>query len=118
MREITIFAMLLLLLLGGSGAARAHAYLDRASPLVGSTVGSSPAHVTLYFTQNLERRFSRLEVRNAGGARVDRGNVSVNGSVMRIGVKGLAPGRYSVHWRVLSVDTHTTEGNFAFYVGR
>ena len=28
----------------------------------------------------------------------------------------LAPGRYTVHWRVLSVDTHVTEGTFAFTV--
>jgi methionine-rich copper-binding protein CopC len=115
---MAVFAMLPLLLLAGSGEARAHAHLDRASPPAGSTVGSSPAQVVLYFTQKLERRFSRLEVRNAAGARVDQGNVSVNGSVMRVGVKELAPGRYSVHWRVLSVDAHTTEGNFAFYVGR
>ena len=117
MRPIAILALLPALLLGSAGAL-AHAYLDRASPLVGSTVASSPAQVILYFTQNLERRFSRVEVRNAAGARVDLGNVSVSGSVIRVGIRGLAPGRYSVHWRVLSVDTHTTEGHFGFNVGR
>jgi copper resistance protein C len=96
----------------------AHAHLDRATPAVGSTVAASPAEVVLTFTQNLERKFSRIEVRNGAGARVDLGNVGVAGSVMRVGVKDLAPGRYSVHWRVLSVDAHTTEGSFRFDVGR
>jgi copper resistance protein C len=105
-----------ILLLGGATAARAHAFLDHAVPAVGSTVAS--AHqATLYFTQQLEPRFSGAEVRNAAGARVDRGK-SISGNVMRIGLKALPPGTYAVSWHVLSVDTHTTQGSFSFYVGR
>jgi methionine-rich copper-binding protein CopC len=37
---------------------------------------------------------------------------------IHVPVKALAPGTYKVHWRVLSVDTHTTEGNFSFRVGQ
>jgi|SRR5215470_8530123 len=116
MRTISILAMFASLVLGAPSAG-AHAYLDRATPLVGSTVSSSPGQITLYFSQNLERRFSRAEVRNAAGARFDQG-VSVSGSVMRVSVKTLPPGTYRVTWRVLSVDTHTTEGAFSFTVGR
>jgi methionine-rich copper-binding protein CopC len=116
MRTLTLLGLMPFLLVG-SAPARAHAYLDRASPLVGSTVASSPGQVTLYFTQDLEPRFSKAEVRNAVGARVDHG-VSVSGSVMRVGVRTLPPGTYHVSWRVLSVDTHTTEGAFSFTVGR
>jgi methionine-rich copper-binding protein CopC len=28
------------------------------------------------------------------------------------------PGTYKVNWRVLSVDTHRTEGNFTFRIGK
>jgi methionine-rich copper-binding protein CopC len=80
-------------------------------------VASAPGQVTLYFTQNLEPRFSKAEIRNAAGARVDQG-VSVSGSVMRVSIRTLPPGTYHVSWRVLSVDTHTTEGAFSFTVGR
>ena len=31
--------------------------------------------------------------------------------------KPLSPGTYKVIWRVLSVDTHRTQGNFSFRVG-
>jgi hypothetical protein len=31
-------------------------------------------------------------------------------------VKPLMPGVYQVHWHVISVDTHRTEGNFSFTV--
>jgi methionine-rich copper-binding protein CopC len=32
-------------------------------------------------------------------------------------VKALASGVYQVQWRVISVDTHRTRGNFSFTVG-
>jgi copper resistance protein C len=116
MRTVVMLAMLPSLLLGAAPA-RAHAYLDHASPLVGSTVASSPKLVTLFFSQKLEPRFTRAEVRNAAGARVDQG-VIVNGNNIQVRVRTLPPGTYRVNWRVLSVDTHTTEGAFSFTVGR
>jgi methionine-rich copper-binding protein CopC len=36
--------------------------------------------------------------------------------MMRVGLKGLGAGTYKVNWRVLSVDTHRSEGNFTFSV--
>jgi copper resistance protein C len=111
------FVALFLILVGSATAVQAHAMLDHASPGVGSTVGSSPSQVTLYFTQALEPKFSGAEVRNGSGARVDKGK-SVSGNVMRLSVGSLPPGSYSVTWHVLSVDTHTTQGSFSFHVGR
>lgn len=98
-------------------AAQAHATLDHASPAVGSTVGSSPGHVTLTFTQNLEPKFSGAEVRNSAGARMDQGS-SASGNSLHVIVKSLPPGAYTVSWHVLSVDTHKTQGSFNFRVGK
>jgi methionine-rich copper-binding protein CopC len=102
-----------------SAGAHAHAMLDHASPLVGSTVAAAPRAVALTFTEKLEPAFSTLRVENASGARVDQGKAQVDrGNVLRIGLKPLPPGSYRVFWKVLSVDTHTTEGNFSFTVGQ
>ena len=109
--------MLALFALSVASTASAHAFLDHASPAVGSTVSGSPGAVTLYFTEQLEPKFSGAEVHNASGARVDRGK-SVSGNVMRLSVDGLAPGSYSVTWHVTSVDTHKTQGSFNFHVGK
>jgi methionine-rich copper-binding protein CopC len=117
MRTLPIVLSLLLLPLAVS-AARAHAFLDHASPLVGSTVASAPHEVTLSFTQNLEAAFSSVTVTNAGGARVDQGKPQISGSTMSVALKAIGPGSYHVHWHVLSVDTHKTEGNFTFAVGK
>jgi copper resistance protein C len=99
-------------------AAYAHAFLDHAEPRVGSTVPSAPKEVALFFTQKLEAAFSSVEVSDANGARVDQGKPVISATTMRISLKPLPPGTYRVRWQVLSVDTHTTEGNFSFQVGK
>jgi methionine-rich copper-binding protein CopC len=119
MRIRNLIATLLLLVLAAASA-HAHAYLDRAEPRVGSTVSSAPRQLSLWFTQNLEPAFSGAEVRDSTGARVDQGARvdAANRSLMRVILRPLRPGSYRVHWRVLSVDTHTTEGTFNFQVGQ
>ena len=114
MRKI-LFALVSLLL--SAVAAHAHAYLNHANPRVGSTVRTAPRVVTLSFSQKLEPSFSSAQVTDAGGARVDQG-ARVSGMQISVSVKALPPGTYKVHWKVLSVDTHTTEGNFSFRVGQ
>ncbi len=119
MRRLLLLALLPTVLLP-AGLADAHALLDRASPTVGNTVSVAPRALTLWFTQKLEPALRTIEVRDAGGARVDAGKAQVdrgNPTVLRVGLKPLKAGSYQVHWRVLSVDTHTTEGNFSFSVG-
>src|SRR5271156_6885887 len=113
MRKFLTIVPLLLVALAPV-AVRAHAFLDHASPLVGSTVASAPHEVVLTFTQNLEAAFSTVEVTDGNGARVDQGKASVSGNTMRIGLKAIDPGSYKVNWHALSVDTHTTQGAFTF----
>ncbi len=116
MRTLIILVSLLVAALETTGA-QAHAFLDHASPRVGSTVQTAPRELTLWFTQNLEPAFSTVEVLNSSGARVDQGKPSISGNTMRVGLKPLPPGSYHVHWHALSVDTHKTQGSFAFQVG-
>jgi len=99
--------------------AAAHAFLDHASPAVGSTVHARPAQVKLWFTQELEPTFSTAQVLDASGKRVDQGDARVDEAdptLITMSVPPLAPGRYKVSWRVLSVDTHATEGDYSFDV--
>lgn len=116
-RSSLIWAVPLALALA-TAEAHAHATLDRAEPRVGNTVAAPPSEVTLYFTQKLEPAFSTITVTNAAGQRLDAGKTRVSGSQMSISVKPGGSGTYHVKWHVLSVDTHTTDGNFTFQVGQ
>jgi methionine-rich copper-binding protein CopC len=114
-------ALAVLVLCATARTALAHAVLDHADPPVGNTVASAPRTVSLWFTQKLEQAFSRIEVRDSSGARVDEGTAQVDSSdptLLRVGLKPLAAGTYKVNWQVLSVDAHTTEGHFSFRVGK
>jgi len=114
----TIILVFSVLLAAVPGSAFAHAMLDHAEPRVGSTVSPAPKEMVLWFTQQLEPAFSSIEVRNEQGATVTAGNAAVVGdrTQLRVRLKALLPGTYKVIWRVLSVDTHRTEGNFTFHV--
>ena len=95
----------------------AHAFLDHAIPGVGSAVHESPAQLKLWFSERLEPEFSTVEVLDRRGKRVDKGDPQVDGAdpmLLRISLPLLAPGTYSVTWRVLSVDTHVAKGLFTF----
>lgn len=97
----------------------AHGKLERSTPRAGSVVKASPAEVRLWFTEKLEPAFSRVEVRNGAGERVEAGPVEVDAgkrSIVSVKLKPLAPGSYTVDWHVVSVDTHSTSGRFSFEV--
>lgn len=105
------------LLLVGS-TADAHAFLEEADPRVGSTVHEVPREVTLRFTQDLEPAFSTVIITDAAGARVDGGKPNFDGNIIRVPLREIGAGKYRVTWRVLSVDTHPTEGSFSFVVDK
>jgi copper resistance protein C len=117
-RQSAMGLLVLPLLVLGAPAAYAHAHLATAEPRVDSTVTTAPQEVSLSFTEGLESVYSTIEVRDAQGARVDEGAPQISGKIMRVGLKALSPGSYKVYWRALSVDTHKTEGNFSFQVGK
>ncbi|WP_298257441.1 copper resistance CopC family protein [Bradyrhizobium sp.] len=116
--RILTFATTTFLALAATTTAHAHAVLDHAEPRVGSTAPAAPREVVLTFSQNIEPAFSSVEVSDAKGARVDQGKPVISATTMRVGLKPLPPGTYHVRWRVMSVDTHSTEGNFSFQVGK
>ena len=109
----------LVLLAVAASPARAHAFLDHAVPAVGSTVATAPNQVQLFFTQDLEPAFTGATLANANGQPVATGPAAFNPqnkAEMVLNLPPLAPGHYKVSWHALSVDTHRTEGSFAFDV--
>jgi len=115
-----IFPILIAALLWWSGTSpvEAHAFVARASPAVGSTVHTAPAQVRIQYSEQLEPAYSTAHVEDASGATVStEAHVDANErSVLILSLNPLKPGRYRVIWKVLSVDTHVTNGSFVFTV--
>jgi hypothetical protein len=118
MRSISAFASVALLLTGIT-VAFAHAELKRAVPPAGGTVAAAPNEVTVIFSEPLETAFSTLVVRDSAGKQVDNGDAHIDKddrTTMRVSLQPLPRGTYTVKWRVVTVDTHRTEGTFTFTV--
>ena len=118
MRRTSLIGIVPLLTLLAANDASAHAHLDHADPRVGNKVATPPHEVTLWFTQKLEPAFSNVTVTNAAGQRVDTGKARISGNQMSVSLRPGGTGTYHVTWHVLSVDAHTTDGNFTFQVGQ
>ena len=115
--KIVLLCLALLPLWGRE--ARAHAWPDHASPAVGSTIHAPPTEVRIWFTQELEPAFSTIRVLDGSGRQVDRNDPKVDATdrtLIKVSLPPLQPGVYKAIWRVLSVDTHVTEGEFTFRV--
>ena len=110
-----------LIVLAGTARLKAHAFLRDAEPGVGSTVPTSPNEVKIRFTENIEPAFSSIQVFDASNRQVDKRDVHLdrsNHALLRVSLPQLGLGTYKVVWRVVSVDTHVTNGSFTFRVVR
>jgi methionine-rich copper-binding protein CopC len=119
MQRLSSLVVALALLLGGASAALAHAHLTRAQPAADSTVKTAPTALTLWFSEALEPGYCTVQVTDASDGRVDGDAAIVDPTdprILRVALKPLAAGSYKIAWRVVSVDSHTTSGNFAFRV--
>jgi methionine-rich copper-binding protein CopC len=119
MRYVSILAVALVALVGISPSALAHAHLVKSQPAKGALLHVAPSALVLWFSEKLEPAFSTVEVVNQSGQRVDDGMAALDPAdhtVLRVALKPLPPGSYKVVWRVVSVDTHHTNGDFAFKV--
>jgi copper resistance protein C len=104
-----------------AGNVVAHARLKRAIPPVGGVVSASavPAELQVWFTEPVEPALSSLQVIGPGGTRMDRNDVRRDHddhTQLRGTLLPLEPNTYRVVWRVVSTDTHRTNGSFPFRV--
>ncbi len=114
---LTVFAIALGLTWPGS--AWSHAFLVRSLPGARAAVARAPERVQLWFNERLEPAYSRVSVWNGAAQRVDADDARVTESEpteLSVRVPALPAGAYTVKYRVLSVDGHLVESEFAFSV--
>jgi copper resistance protein C len=97
----------------------AHAALVSSAPAARATLNAPPSRVTLTFSERLEAAYARVSVWDAAGTQVDLKDPALdadNPRILAVSLPALAPGRYTVRYRVLSVDGHVVESSFVFTV--
>jgi methionine-rich copper-binding protein CopC len=101
---------------GLAAPAFGHAFLQHATPGAGDALTRAPRQISLEFSEPLNAAFSGLTVTDGAGKDVTAAAPAVDGAALKVALKPLAPGVYSVAWHAVSVDTHRTEGAYRFTV--
>jgi methionine-rich copper-binding protein CopC len=106
-------------LLGGAllalaAVAQAHTHLKSATPAEGSTV-KAPGQITLTFSQSAQ--VTALSIQKEGEAEQKLSPLpAAAADHVTVPAPKLAPGKYTVNWRVVSDDKHVMSGKLHFTV--
>jgi methionine-rich copper-binding protein CopC len=110
--------VLIALLIMFPTAVSAHIHLRECSPKQGAVVTAPPGRVRITFSNSVEPTFSAVTV-------IDRSGTTVSGktrflednTVMETELlKNLAPGKYTVKWKCVSLDGHKQTGSYTFTI--
>ncbi len=97
--------------------ALAHNQLVSAKPARDATLRQAPAAVTLAFLQKLDPEFTTVAVSDAGKQPVPASEPEVKAKTAKVTLdQPLVNGKYTVAYRVVSVDGHTVQGSYTFTV--
>src|SRR2546423_9445274 len=96
-------------------SAFAHANRDSTSPKYRQRLQSAPRAVVLHFDQSVQAEPNAIVVKNEFGKTLSA-TASAHGQTVRVPLKRLPRGPYTVRWHVLSEDGHVVSGVFTFGV--
>jgi copper resistance protein C len=102
-----------------SGPALAHAMLVKAEPARRASLTVTPSQVRLWFNEEIEKDYASLTVLNADKAAVTEvkpHTASDDPKAIVLPLPELAAGKYTVKFRVLSVDGHVVDSSYDFTV--
>jgi methionine-rich copper-binding protein CopC len=119
-KRLVPFVLVVLSVIAAAVRVEAHAFLVRSEPRVGSKVNTTPTEVRVLFSETVQAGLSSIQVFDVSGKQVDKKNTHsdrTNRAVLCVSLfPALTPGSYKVIWRVTSMDTHVTDGNFHFQI--
>ena len=108
---------LLLALVLGSMAARAHAIVVSSQPAADAVVHGATTEAVVRFNSRIDRERSRLLLIRADGSSTTLDlKETQNPDTLAATLAGLVPGTYRLRWQVLAIDGHITRGDIPFTV--
>ena len=110
-RKITTFAISLamLSLLFQVNSVLAHATLVKSDPPRRASLSSSPKQIQLWFNEKIEGSYASVTVLDSNKKSITENNPEVvldDPKSVVLNIPQMEPGRYTVQYRVMSVDGH------------
>jgi methionine-rich copper-binding protein CopC len=103
-------------LLGGATGADAHAVLAGSSIGKDALAAGAATSATLSFNAGIEAALAKVVLRGAAADRPLETRAGARASELVVQIPPLSPGAYALHYKVLAVDGHLTEGVLRFTV--
>lgn len=123
MKKIMIKAVLAASVVMGamtSNVAFAHAHLITAAPAAESKLSVAPVILDLQFSEGIEPSLSHVTLTDSKNKKIKLGKIALvdkDNKHIQVAVQAdLKPGHYKVEWRVVSVDSHKSNGKWSFDV--
>lgn len=121
LKQVMMGSILLMALGAGlhSTPVLAHAMLVKAEPPRRAQLTQTPTQVRLWFNEEIEKDYASLTVLDAARAPVTdiRPQIAEDDrKAIVLPLSQLAPGKYTVKFRVLSVDGHVVDSSYDFTV--
>ena len=97
-----------------SGIAHAHTHLEKSTPADNAVLSQAPAKITLEFSEAARLTALRLkkDADNSGTKLEPLPKTSA--ATVSMPLAPLAPGKYTVEWRVVGDDSHIMSGKLHF----
>jgi hypothetical protein len=119
LKRVMIGVMMLIAMCVHAAPALAHSMLVKAEPPRRAVLAKTPTQVRLWFNEELEGEYASLVVLDAEKHPVTEIKPQLTPDDPKsivLPLPELMPGKYSVKFRVLSVDGHVVESSFDFTV--
>ena len=96
-----------------------HVHLEKSNPAKGEILNTAPDNVELWFSGKVSDEWSKIEVTDAKGNRVDNKQVrrgTEGAKHLSIGLQSLSVGTYNIRWNVVAGDGHRVKGSASFTI--
>lgn len=120
-RKITTFAISLamLSLLFQVNSVLAHATLVKSDPPRRASLSLSPKQIQLWFNEKIEGSYASVTVLDSNKKSITENNPEVvldDPKSVVLNIPQMEPGRYTVQYRVMSVDGHVIASSYDFSI--
>ena len=103
--------------LADSRPASAHAALLRSDPSPRAVLMQPPSRIRLWLSERIEAGYSSISVLDPAGEPVPTGRAETSpadAKLLTLELPRLAPGQYTVRYRINSIDGHILESSYQF----
>ncbi|PCH83186.1 MAG: copper-binding protein [Piscirickettsiaceae bacterium] len=114
--SISCFTLMLLMF---TSTVFAHTKSISADPAPRSILNRSPQVISIIFSQAFEPSYSTITVKNSDGEQVTEAKATVdtnNKKRLVLSLPTLPAGKYTVSYKVLSLDGHTVSSRYTFRI--